>query len=96
MQECPVNIDPVSIVLELRRYLCLEKSAAPRDLNIMFTNIENNGAPWQFSSEDSLKWATDAGIDVPLMANLFSNGKKNPNTCFGLAHQALLTIGLKR
>ena len=76
VQECPVNIDPVSIVLELRRYLCLEKSAAPRDLNIMFTNIENNGAPWQFSSEDSLKWATDAGIDVPLMANLFSNGKK--------------------
>jgi Fe-S oxidoreductase len=76
VQECPVNIDPVSIVLELRRYLCLEKLAAPRDLNIMFTNIENNGAPWQFSSEDSLKWATDAGIDVPLMANLFSNGKK--------------------
>ncbi|NCC71905.1 MAG: (Fe-S)-binding protein [Sphingobacteriia bacterium] len=76
VQECPVNIDPVAVILELRRYLFLEKSAAPGELNIMFTNIENNGAPWQFSPEDRLKWAHDAGLEVPLMADLFSQGKK--------------------
>lgn len=75
VQECPVNIDPVAIILELRRYLFLEKSAAPGELNMMFTNIENNGAPWQFSPEDRLKWAQDAGVEVPLMADLISQGK---------------------
>lgn len=76
VQECPVNIDPVAIIMELRRYLFLEQSAAPGELNMMFTNIENNGAPWQFSPEDRLKWAGDAGVKVPLMADLFSKGKK--------------------
>lgn len=55
-QECPVNIDPVSIILELRRYLVMEKAAAPGELNATFSNIENNGAPWQFSNEDRLNW----------------------------------------
>lgn len=55
--ECPVNIDPVGIILELRRYLVMEKAAAPGELNATFSNIENNGAPWQFSNEDRLKWA---------------------------------------
>jgi heterodisulfide reductase subunit C len=54
--ECPVNIDPVAIILELRRYLVMEKAAAPGELNATFSNIENNGAPWQFSNEDRLKW----------------------------------------
>ncbi|MBE0639532.1 MAG: (Fe-S)-binding protein [Bacteroidales bacterium] len=76
VQECPVNIDPVAIIIELRRYLFLEKSAAPGELNMMFTNIENNGAPWQFSPEDRLKWAEDTGVNVPLMADLFNQGKK--------------------
>lgn len=76
VQECPVNIDPVAIIFELRRYLFLEKSAAPGELNMMFTNIENNGAPWQFSPEDRLKWADDAGVEVPLMADLMSQGKE--------------------
>lgn len=56
-QECPVNIDQVEIILEMRRHLVMEESSAPAPLNSMFSNIENNGAPWQFSSEDRLLWA---------------------------------------
>jgi heterodisulfide reductase subunit C len=55
-QECPVNIDPLAIIMELRRYLVMEKAAAPGELNATFSNIENNGAPWQFSNEDRLQW----------------------------------------
>ena len=54
--ECPVNIDPLSIIVDLRRYLVMEQSSAPQELNIMMTNIENNGAPWQYSQMDRLKW----------------------------------------
>lgn len=57
LQECPVNIDPLAIILELRRYLVMEKAAAPGEINAFFSNIENNGAPWQFSNEDRLQWA---------------------------------------
>jgi heterodisulfide reductase subunit C len=53
---CPINIDPLSIILDMRRYLVMEESAAPNELNMVFTNIENNGAPWQFSAADRLKW----------------------------------------
>ncbi|MCB0484543.1 MAG: (Fe-S)-binding protein [Flavobacteriales bacterium] len=56
VQACPVNIDPLSIIVDLRRYLVMEESAAPTELNGMFTNIENNGAPWQFSQSDRLNW----------------------------------------
>ena len=55
-QACPLNIDPLSIIVDLRRYLVMEQSAAPMELNMMFTNIENNGAPWQFSPSDRLNW----------------------------------------
>ncbi len=58
-EACPINIDPLSIIIDLRRYLVLEESAAPQELNMMSTNIENNGAPWQFSQSDRLKWATE-------------------------------------
>ena len=54
--ECPVNIDPLSIIVDLRRYLVMEQSSAPQELNIMMTNIENNGAPWQYSQMDRLNW----------------------------------------
>ncbi len=54
--ECPVNIDPLSIILDLRRYLVMEQSSAPQELNIMMTNIENNGAPWQYNQMDRLNW----------------------------------------
>lgn len=55
-QECPININQPEIILELRRYLVMEESAAPSELNNMFTNIENNGAPWQYAQEDRMKW----------------------------------------
>ena len=53
---CPIELDPLSIIIDMRRYLVMEKSAAPSELNTMFTNIENNGAPWQFSAADRLNW----------------------------------------
>ncbi len=59
VQECPVNIDPLSIIIDLRRYLVMEQSAAPNELNMMMTNVENNGAPWQFSPADRLNWAQE-------------------------------------
>ncbi len=55
-EACPVNIDPLGIILDLRRYLVMEESKAPQELNLMFGNIENNGAPWQFSMADRLNW----------------------------------------
>ncbi|MFK5958236.1 MAG: (Fe-S)-binding protein [Lutibacter sp.] len=56
VEECPVNIDPLSIIIDMRRYLVMEQSAAPQELNIMMTNIENNGAPWQYNQMDRLNW----------------------------------------
>ena len=53
---CPIELDPLSIIMDMRRYLVMEQSAAPTELNMMFTNIENNGAPWQFSAADRLNW----------------------------------------
>ncbi|MEC8611154.1 MAG: (Fe-S)-binding protein [Bacteroidota bacterium] len=55
-EACPINIDPLSIIIDLRRYLVMEESAAPNELNLIFNNIENNGAPWQFSMTDRLNW----------------------------------------
>ena len=55
-EACPVNIDPLSIIVDMRRYLVMEESAAPTELNMMFTNVENNGAPWQFPAADRLNW----------------------------------------
>ena len=74
VEACPVSIDPLSIIIEMRRYLVMEQSAAPVELNNMMTNIENNGAPWQFSAEDRMLWAD--GMDVPVMADVFAQGKK--------------------
>ena len=56
---CPIELDPLSIIIDMRRYLVMEKSAAPSELNMMFTNIENNGAPWQFSAADRLNWKNE-------------------------------------
>jgi len=60
VQECPVNIDPLSIIVDLRRYLVMEESKVPSELTGMLTNIENNGAPWQFSPADRLNWKDEA------------------------------------
>jgi heterodisulfide reductase subunit C len=57
VEECPVNIDPLSIIIDLRRFLVMEESKIPSELTGMLTNIENNGAPWQFSPSDRLNWA---------------------------------------
>ena len=59
-EACPLNIDPLSIILDMRRYLVMEESAAPTELNGMFTNVENNGAPWQFPAVDRLNWKDEA------------------------------------
>ncbi len=59
VEACPLNIDPLSIIIDLRRYLVMEESAAPTELNLMFNNIENNGAPWQFSINDRLNWKNE-------------------------------------
>ena len=56
VEECPVSINPLSIILEMRRYLVMEQSAAPTELNNMMTNIENNGAPWPYNQMDRLNW----------------------------------------
>jgi len=56
VEACPVNIDPLSIIMDMRRYLVMEQSAAPMELNGMMTNVENNGAPWQYNQMDRLNW----------------------------------------
>ncbi|MDC6352752.1 (Fe-S)-binding protein [Zeaxanthinibacter sp. PT1] len=60
VQACPVSIDPLSIIMDLRQYLVMEKSAAPSELNNMMGNIENNGAPWPFNQMDRLNWAKES------------------------------------
>ncbi len=59
VEACPVNIDPLSIIVELRRYMIMEEADSPGEWNIMFSNTENNQAPWQFSPQDRFKWADD-------------------------------------
>ncbi|NML23685.1 (Fe-S)-binding protein [Pseudoflavitalea sp. G-6-1-2] len=56
VQECPVSISPLEIILQLRRYLIMDESNAPQEWNVMFSNIENNFAPWKFSPDDRDKW----------------------------------------
>lgn len=56
VEECPVSISPVDIIIQLRRYLVMEKSTAPQEWTMMFGNIENNFAPWKFSPDDRSKW----------------------------------------
>ena len=56
VEECPVNISPLSIIMDMRRYLVMEQSAAPTTLNAMMSNIENNGAPWPYNQQDRLNW----------------------------------------
>ncbi|WP_452222008.1 4Fe-4S dicluster domain-containing protein [Lacinutrix salivirga] len=59
VETCPVSIDPLSIIIEMRRYLVMEKSDAPMELNNMMTNIENNGAPWPYNQQDRLNWKNE-------------------------------------
>jgi heterodisulfide reductase subunit C len=59
VETCPIGIDPLSIIMDMRQYLVMEQSAAPSDLNNMMTNIENNGAPWPFNNQDRMLWAIE-------------------------------------
>ena len=59
VEACPIGIDPLSIIMDMRQYLVMEQSSAPSDLNSMMSNIENNGAPWPFNNQDRLLWAND-------------------------------------
>jgi Fe-S oxidoreductase len=72
-QECPININHPTLIVEMRRYLVMEEASAPGELKAVFNNIENNGAPWQYSAEDRLNWATEP---VPVMADLIARGEK--------------------
>ena len=56
---CPIAIDPLSIIMDMRQYLVMEQSAAPQELNSMMGNIENNGAPWPFNNQDRLQWVNE-------------------------------------
>lgn len=59
VEECPISISPLSIIMDMRRYLVMEQSAAPMSLNSMMTNIENNGAPWQYNQMDRANWRNE-------------------------------------
>jgi len=66
VQECPVNIEHVNPIVDMRRYLVQSESRFPEELMTVFSNMENNGAPWAFPQSDRLKWAE--GIEVPVAA----------------------------
>lgn len=59
VQACPVNINPLDIILQMRRYVAMEEASTPTEWNVMFTSLENNMAPWQFNPADRLKWADE-------------------------------------
>ena len=56
IEECPISINPLSIIMDMRRNLVMEDSSAPSELNNMMSNIENNGAPWPYNQQDRLNW----------------------------------------
>ena len=57
VEECPVSINPLDIIVQLRRFLIMEESNAPQEWSAMFSNLENNFAPWKFSPDEKDKWA---------------------------------------
>jgi heterodisulfide reductase subunit C len=63
-EECPININQPSIIVDMRRYLVMEEASAPGELKALFKNIENNGAPWQYSADDRLNWTKDLEISI--------------------------------
>jgi heterodisulfide reductase subunit C len=63
-KECPININHPTLIIDMRRYLVMEEASAPGELKAVFNNIENNGAPWQFSAEDRLNWSKDLEMNI--------------------------------
>ncbi|WP_211093205.1 (Fe-S)-binding protein [Flammeovirga agarivorans] len=58
-EACPINIDPLGIILDMRRYVAMEESGTPQEWNMVFQNIENNQAPWAFAASDRFKWGEE-------------------------------------
>ena len=58
-EACPVNIDPLAIIVDMRRYLVMEESSASQSINGMMTNVENNGAPWAYPQADRGNWMNE-------------------------------------
>jgi len=63
-KECPININHPTFIIDMRRYLVMEEASTPGELKAVFSNIENNGAPWQYSAEDRLNWTKDLEIAI--------------------------------
>jgi heterodisulfide reductase subunit C/nitrate reductase gamma subunit len=63
-KECPININHPTLIIDMRRFLVMEEASAPGGIKGVFSNIENNGAPWQFSPEDRLLWSRDIEIHI--------------------------------
>jgi heterodisulfide reductase subunit C len=63
-KECPININHPSLIVDMRRYLVMEEASAPGEIKALFNNIENNGAPWQYSAEDRMLWAKDLELNI--------------------------------
>jgi len=63
-KECPVNINHPTLILDMRRFLMMEEAYAPGEIKAVFSNIENNGAPWQYSPEDRLQWADNLEMNI--------------------------------
>jgi Fe-S oxidoreductase len=74
VQECPVNIDPLSIIVDLRRFLVMEESKMSNEWTSMNSNIETNGAPWKFAAHDRMNWAE--GLEIPTMADVQAKGEE--------------------
>ncbi|MEM9833702.1 MAG: (Fe-S)-binding protein [Bacteroidota bacterium] len=67
VEACPININPLSIILQMRRYVAMEEAQSPASWNAMFSNIENNFAPWKFAPSDRLNWADELAAEEPVV-----------------------------
>lgn len=63
-KECPININHPTLIVDMRRYLVMEEASAPGEIKALFNNIENNGAPWQYSAEDRMNWSKDLELNI--------------------------------
>ena len=80
VEACPIGIDPMGIILDLRRNLIMEDSKAPEPITSMFNNIENNGAPWAFPAADRGKWADQLNTESVPSTESGTNSESGPNT----------------
>jgi Fe-S oxidoreductase len=74
VQECPVSIDQLDVINEMRRHLVLSESRFPAEVQPAFESLEKNGSPWAFASADRAKWAE--GMNIPLMSDLAARGER--------------------